>query len=70
MANYEHSLRLSADLIINFDFGNTVGSVCLCPYSDNFLVLKENGCLQIWNNREKCLINRVSLNENVNLTLK
>jgi hypothetical protein len=66
MSNYASPMDLSADLLISFDFGNTIGIACLCPFSDSFLVLKENGCLQIWNNKEKSLVNRIFLNENVN----
>ena len=65
MINYASPTELSIDLAINFDFGNTVGVSCLCPFSEMFLVLKENGCLQIWNNKEKSLVNRIFLNENV-----
>ena len=63
MANYASAPQLNAELVVNFDYGNSIGLACLCPYSDNFIVLKENGCLQIWNNREKSLIGRLLLNE-------
>ena len=66
MSNYASPMDLSADLLISFDYGNTIGVACLCPFSDSFLVLKENGCLQIWNNKEKSLVNRIFLNDNVN----
>ena len=65
MVNYASTVNLSVDLAINFDFGNTVGVYCLCPFSEIFLVLKENGCLQIWNYKEKSLISRIFLKENV-----
>jgi hypothetical protein len=65
MVNYASPVNLSVDLAINFDFGNTVGVSCLCPFSEFFLVLKENGCLQMWNYKEKSLINRIFLKENV-----
>ena len=70
MTNYSTSAELHVDLAINFDCGITVGVASLCPFSENFLVLKENGCLQIWNNKEKSLVNRLFLNENVNLFKK
>lgn len=65
MVNYPSPANLSVDLAINFDFGNTVSVICLCPFSEIFLVLKENGCLQIWNLKEKSLISRIFLKENV-----
>ena len=48
----------SSELIVDYNYGRIVGVSCLAAYSDNFLVLKEHGCIQVWNNKEKRIINR------------
>jgi hypothetical protein len=57
----------SSELIVDYNYGQIVGVSCMCPYSDNFLVLKEHGCLQIWSNKEKRIVNRMTdfTNQNV-----
>jgi len=52
---------LRMELILNYDFGRTVGIGCLNPYSENFCVLKENGTLQIWNIKNASLVRRFPL---------
>ena len=59
--------RLS--LPIGFDSGLSVAVACLFPIGENFLVLKENGCLQLWNSRHAEIVNRVFLNETVSSLL-
>jgi hypothetical protein len=56
-----------SELCVDYDYGKTVGTSCMSPYSDNFLVLKEHGCIQIWSNKEKRIVNRMTdfTNQNV-----
>lgn len=53
------------DLLINYDAGKIVGITNLNPYSENFLVLKEFGTIQIWNSKKRSIVNRVQLNKEV-----
>jgi len=59
----------SSELIIDYNFGKIVGASCMSPYSDNFLILKEHGCIQIWSNKEKNIVNRLTdfTNQNVKI---
>ena len=50
-------------LVVDFDTSKTVGLANVNPQGQNFVVLKENGCLQIWNLKLKKIINRFLINE-------
>lgn len=61
---YEHASN--ANLVrhaINFDEGKTVALAGLNPNGTIFVVLKETGSLQVWNIKQKRIINRVDLNQ-------
>lgn len=61
---YEHASN--ANLVrhaINFDEGKTVALAGLNPNGTMFVVLKETGSLQVWNMKQKKIINRVNLNQ-------
>lgn len=58
-------------LVVNFDSSPSVGITPLnlnttAGSSDHFLVLKENGCVQVWSMKEKKIVKRVFLNDQVN----
>ena len=48
---------------INFDEGRTVALANINPNGIMFVVLKENGSLQVWSHKLKRIVNRVSLNQ-------
>lgn len=51
--------------MVNYDSGRIVGLTNLNPYSENFLVLKENGTIQIWSTKNRSIVNRVYLKKEV-----
>ncbi len=53
-------------LAVDYNEGLTVAVANLNPYGQNFVLLKETGCLQIWNLRNNQIITKFDLNENVN----
>lgn len=58
------------DLIVNYDAGRVVGLTNLNPYSENFLVLKEFGTVQIWSSKKRTIVNRVHLKKEVNVLIR
>lgn len=56
-------------LLINYDNGASV-SISSIIKSQSYYVLKETGCLQVWNAKQGQITNRLYLNEPVNLTIE
>lgn len=53
-------------LLVNYDSGLTVAvSSISSSKAQNYLVLKEIGCLQVWNSKSGQIINRLNFNEKV-----
>ncbi|CAF0746511.1 unnamed protein product [Brachionus calyciflorus] len=49
------------ELIINYDAGRIVGISSVNPQTENFLVLKEFGTIQVWNVKKRQIVNRLHL---------
>ena len=52
-------------LPVNYDSGISIAVSGIFPVGENFLVLKDNGCLQLWNARHAEITNRLFINESV-----
>ena len=51
-------------LVVNYDYGTTIAIASLTNSKEQaYLVLKETGCLQMWNTKQGQIINRLHLNE-------
>ena len=53
------------ELVLDYDYGATVSVAALYPNSEHFLLLKENGSIQLWNAKNGQLTNRFSLGQEV-----